>query len=384
MATKSVLTKGLIHRVGMSGSKIDHRKSENGEKTVIKIDIPDHKVGIQEILKLLTSPEHGAIKSLEEIDAVGHRVVHGGEKFASSVLITDEVIAAIRDCIGFAPLHNPPNLKGIEAISEILPSTRQVAVFDTSFHQTMDKKTFLYAIPYEFYEKHAIRKYGFHGTSHRFVARRAAELLKRPLSELKLITVHLGNGCSIAAIDKGRSVDTSMGHTPLEGLVMGTRCGDIDPAIPLHIMKTFNLSVQETDDLLNKKSGALGISGESSDLRDLEEEWPGRSEMANLALDVYSYRIRKYIGSYMAVLNGCDAIVFTAGVGENSPIIRGIVLKNMDYLGVKIDVDVNEVTWRGVEGDIATPDAKVRILVIPTNEELVIAEDTMEIISPAK
>jgi acetate kinase len=381
MEQKTVLAKGLAQRVGQPGSTIDFREGENGKKAVYETEILDHKIGIQKIFELLTNKETGVLSNLNEVNAVGHRIVHGGDKFAQSVLITQEVKDAIEDCIKFAPLHNPPNLKGVEAVEEILPDIEQVAVFDTSFHQTMPSEAYIYAIPYMFYEKHRIRRYGFHGTSHRFVAGRAAEMLGKPLEELKLITVHLGNGASVAAIDKGRSVDTSMGHTPLEGLVMGTRCGDIDPALILHIMKEYELSVTEMDNMLNKHSGVLGISQESSDLRDLEEDWPNKSERANLALDVYSHRIRKYIGAYMAVLNGCDAVVWTAGVGENSPIVRSIVHKNMDWLGIKLDLDKNEVTWRGAEGDITTPDSKVKVLVIPTNEEFVIAQDTMQIVS---
>ncbi|NLI75361.1 MAG: acetate kinase [Candidatus Riflebacteria bacterium] len=380
MRDQSVLAKGLVHRVGMSGSKIDHKKAGQSDKTVIQTEILDHKDGIKKILDLLTGEKTGVLKSLDQIDAVGHRIVHGGEKFAASVLIDENVLRAIRDCIVFAPLHNPPNLKGVEAVTEIMPKVRQVGVFDTAFHQTMKPKAFLYGLPYRFYEKDGIRRYGFHGTSHRFVSRRAAELLKKPYEKMKIITVHLGNGCSIAAIDQGVSVDTSMGHTPLEGLVMGTRCGDIDPAISLYLMKKYELSVQEVDNLLNKHSGVLGISQESNDLRDLEEGWPKRSERANLALEVYAYRIRKYIGAYIATLNGCDALVFTAGVGENSPIVRGIVCKDMEFLGIEIDLQKNEVTWRGAEGDISTPNARVRTLVVPTNEELVIAQDTMEIV----
>jgi acetate kinase len=381
MTNTEVLAKGLAQRVGLAGSTIDFRKGSDGKKTVHECEILDHKVGIQKIFELLTDKESGVLKNLNEVQAVGHRIVHGGDKFARSVLITDEVKDAIEECIVFAPLHNPPNLKGVEAVEAILPDVKQVAVFDTSFHQTMKPEAYIYGIPYMFYEKHRIRRYGFHGTSHRFVASRAAEMLGKPLDELKLITVHLGNGASVCAIDKGKSLDTSMGHTPLEGLVMGTRCGDIDPALILHIMKKYELTVQEMDNLLNKHSGVLGISQESSDLRDLEEEWPNRSERANLALDVYSHRIKKYIGAYMAVLDGCDAIVWTAGVGENSPIVRSIVHKKMEFFGIKLDLDKNEVTWRGAEGEITTPDSKVKVLVIPTNEELVIAKDTMEIVN---
>ncbi len=380
MTTTTVMAKGLVQRVGMAGSTIDYRKGDDGKKKVYECDILDHKIGIQKIFELLTTGEEAVIKSLEELGAVGHRIVHGGDKFSSSVLITEEVKNAIRDCIVFAPLHNPPNLKGVEAVEEILPKVKQVAVFDTAFHQTMPAEAYIYALPYMFYEKHRIRRYGFHGTSHRYVAARAAKLLGKPLSELKLITVHLGNGGSVCAINKGKSVDTSMGHTPLEGLVMGTRCGDMDPALILHIMKEYELTISEMDNLLNKHSGVLGISQISSDLRDLEEDWPKKSERANLALDVYSHRIKKYIGSYIAVLNGVDAIIWTAGVGENSPIVRSIVHREMDWLGVKLDLEKNEVTWRGAEGDITTPDSKVKVLVIPTNEELVIAQDTMDCI----
>lgn len=380
MTTTTVMAKGLVQRVGMAGSTIDYRKGDDGKKKVYESDILDHKIGIQKIFELLTTGEEAVLKSLEELGAVGHRIVHGGDKFSSSVLITEEVKNAIRDCIVFAPLHNPPNLKGVEAVEEILPKVKQVAVFDTAFHQTMPAEAYIYALPYMFYEKHRIRRYGFHGTSHRYVASRAAKLLGKPLSELKLITVHLGNGGSVCAINKGKSVDTSMGHTPLEGLVMGTRCGDMDPALILHIMKEYELTISEMDNLLNKHSGVLGISQISSDLRDLEEDWPKKSERANLALDVYSHRIKKYIGSYIAVLNGVDAIVWTAGVGENSPIVRSIVHREMDWLGVKLDLEKNEVTWRGAEGDITTPDSKVKVLVIPTNEELVIAQDTIDCI----
>jgi len=380
MTTTTVMAKGLVQRVGMAGSTIDYRKGDDGKKKVYEADILDHKIGIQKIFELLTTGEEAVLKSLEELGAVGHRIVHGGDKFSSSVLITEEVKNAIRDCIVFAPLHNPPNLKGVEAVEEILPKVKQVAVFDTAFHQTMPAEAYIYALPYMFYEKHRIRRYGFHGTSHRYVAARAAQLLGKPLNELKLITVHLGNGGSVCAINKGKSVDTSMGHTPLEGLVMGTRCGDMDPALILHIMKEYELTISEMDNLLNKHSGVLGISQISSDLRDLEEDWPKKSERANLALDVYSHRIKKYIGSYIAVLNGVDAIVWTAGVGENSPIVRSIVHREMDWLGVKLDLEKNEVTWRGAEGDITTPDSKVKVLVIPTNEELVIAQDTMDCI----
>lgn len=379
MPKNEVLAKGLVQRIGMDSSTIDIRKGDNGEKKVFNFAKIDHKIGIEKVFELLTAPETGVIKSLHEIEAVGHRVVHGGEKFARSVLITQEVIDAIKECVVFAPLHNPPNLKGIEAVQSILPKVKQVGVFDTAFHQTMAPEVFLYALPYRLYEEDRIRKYGFHGTSHKYVANRAAELIGRPIEELKIITVHLGNGGSVCAVDRGKSVETSMGHTPLEGLAMGTRAGDLDPALVLHIMKNKNLSIEEMDSLLNKESGMLGISGSSSDLRDLEEDWPNKSERFNLALNLYSHRIKKYIGAYVAVLNGCDAIVWTAGVGENSPIVRSIVHKEMDWLGVKLDFDKNEKIWRGAEDFISTPDSKIKVLVIPTNEELVIAQDTLKL-----
>jgi acetate kinase len=388
MDNEHVLAKGLVERVGIDGTFIKHQKGE-APKITRDTQARDHKEGIKKVIDMLLDKEQGVITGIEEIVAVGHRVVHGGEKFADSVLITPEVLDAVKECITFAPLHNPPNLKGIEAMSDILPKVPQVAVFDTAFHQSMPPLAYLYGIPYSYYEKDRIRRYGFHGTSHRYVSKRAAQLLNRPYEKMKIITCHLGNGASIAAINGGHSVDTSMGHTPLEGLVMGTRCGDLDPALVLHIMKKDNLSIQEMDNLLNKKSGILGLSGMSSDQRDLEEGYPEKNlqnnkPMANLALEIFSYRVRKYVGAYMAVLNGCDALVFTAGVGENSPIIRDLVCRDLDFLGVKLDAAKNEKTWRGAEGDISTPDARVRTLVIPTNEELVIAEDTYEIVKKIK
>lgn len=385
MDNESLLAKGIVERVGIEGTFIKHQKG-NGDKVTINIEPKkDHRYGIEYIIKILTDNNLGVLRDIKEIYAVGHRVVHGGEKFAGSVLINEDVMAAIRDCVKFAPLHNPPNLKGIEAISSILPGVPQVAVFDTAFHQTMPPVAYIYGIPYKYYEEDRIRRYGFHGTSHRYVSKRASEILNMPYDRMKIITCHLGNGASIAAVKNGKSVDTSMGHTPLEGLVMGTRCGDIDPAIVLYIMKKEGYSVEEMDNLLNKKSGILGISQISSDQRDLEEGYPEQNikngkHLANLALEIFAYRVRKYIGAYMAVLNGCDALVFTAGVGENSAIIRELVCKDMDYLGIKIDPLKNKQTVRGVEGDISTNDAKVRTLVIPTNEELVIAEDTYAIV----
>jgi acetate kinase len=384
MDYEALLAKGLVERVGINGTFIKHQRGDQ-PKITRDIEAKDHKEGIQHVLEILTDADQGVFKNLDEIKAVGHRVVHGGEKFADSVLITHEVLEAVRECVKFAPLHNPPNLKGIEAIAAILPNVPQVAVFDTSFHQTMPPVAYIYGLPYKYYEQDRIRRYGFHGTSHRFVSHRAAQLLQKPYEKLKIITCHLGNGASVAAIKHGKSVDTSMGHTPLEGLVMGTRCGDIDPALVLHIMKKENLTIDEMDTLLNKKAGILGISQWSSDQRDLEDGYPEQNlknnkPLANLALEIFAYRVRKYIGAYMAVLNGCDALVFTAGVGENSPIIRDLVCRDMDFLGVKLDPEKNKKTWRGAEGDISTADARVRTLVVPTNEELVIAEDTYAIV----
>jgi acetate kinase len=379
MSDKSVLAKGLVERVGIEGSFIKHQKG-SAEKIVINTEIKDHKIGIQKVIDLLLSKEQGVLSKMEDIEAVGHRVVHGGEKFADSVLINKDVLHAIEECIVFAPLHNPPNLKGIEAMTALMPKVPQVAVFDTAFHQSMKPIAYLYGIPSEYYDKDKIRRYGFHGTSHRFVSKRAAELIKKPYEKTKIITAHLGNGASMAAIDGGYSVDTSMGHTPLEGLIMGTRCGDIDPAIVLYLMNKYNMSVKDMDNLLNKKSGVLGISGISSDQRDLEDGYPNKNPKANIALEIFAYRVRKYIGAYMAVLNGCDAVVFTAGVGENSPIVRMLACQNMEFLGVEIDPVKNDKTWRGVEGDVSTEKARVRTLVVPTNEELVIAEDTYGIV----
>ena len=342
--------------------------------------MPDHEVALKLILDVLMDRKLGVIKNLSEINAVGHRVVHGGEIFASSVLIDDEVIKVLEEYSYLAPLHNPPNLMGIKASMKLLPGVPNVAVFDTAFHQSMPKKAFLYALPYEYYEKYRIRRYGFHGTSHRYVSKRASEILGKPYEELKIITCHLGNGASIAAIKNGKSVDTSMGFTPLEGLVMGTRSGDIDPSIVVFLQEKENLSAQEVYNILNKKSGVFGLSkGFSSDMRDIEEAMLNGDEIARIVIDVYEYRIAKYIGAYAAAMNGVDAIVFTAGVGENSPIIREEICENyLGYLGIKIDKERNN--FKGEERIISTQDSKVAVLVIPTNEELVIARDTKEIV----
>ncbi|MCD6267059.1 MAG: acetate kinase [Thermotoga sp. 4484_232] len=378
MNGEKVLCKGIAERIGISGSRLIHKV--RGEKHVIEKDLPDYEVALKLILDTLMDEKLGVIKDLSEIGAVGHRVVHGGEIFASSVLIDDEVIKVLEEYSYLAPLHNPPNLMGIKASMKLLPKVPNVAVFDTAFHQSMPRKAFLYAIPYEYYEKYRIRRYGFHGTSHRYVSKRAAEILGKSYKELKIITCHLGNGASIAAVKNGKSVDTSMGFTPLEGLVMGTRSGDIDPSIVVFLQEKEGLSPQDVYDILNKKSGVLGLSkGFSPDMRDIEEAAMNGDETARTALDVYEYRIAKYIGAYAAVMNGVDAIVFTAGVGENSPIIREEICENyLGYLGVKIDKEKNDVM--GEERIISTPDSKVAVLVIPTNEELVIARDTKEIV----
>jgi acetate kinase len=314
---------------------------------------------------------------MSEIAAVGHRIVHGGEKFHDSVIIDEDVMNAIRDCIDLAPLHNPPNIIGVEACQHIMPGTPMVAVFDTAFHQTIPQYAYLYALPYDMYEKHRIRKYGFHGTSHKYVAQRAADMLGRPLDELKLITCHLGNGASVCAVEYGKSVETSMGFTPLDGLAMGTRSGSVDPAVVKFLMENEKMTPKEIDDYLNKKSGVLGISGISSDFRDLEEAFEEGNERARLAIRIFCYRVKQYIGSYTAVMNGLDAVVFTAGIGENNPLVRGIIMEDLDFLGLRVDPGKNNV--RGREMDISAEDAKVRTLVIPTNEELAIARETLKL-----
>lgn len=373
MTDESVLAKGLVDRVGIPGTLLKHEPTDKDE-VVIKKDLPDHTEGMKLVLDVLINPEYGVIKSMDEIGAVGHRVVHGGEAFAESVVIDDQVIQVIRECFDIAPLHNPPNLMGIEACQELMPNVKHIAVFDTAFHQTMPAKNFMYALPYESYEQFKVRRYGFHGTSHFYVSHRAAEMLGKSFEECKIVTLHLGNGGSMAAIADGKVVDTSMGFTPLEGLVMGTRCGDIDPAIVFFLMEKMNLSASDMNNYLNKKSGMLGLSGVSNDLRDVLEAAEAGNEGAKLALDVYISRVKGYLGNYVAQLNGCDCLVFTAGVGENSIEIREAICENLDYLGIKMDADKNKV--RGKEVDVAANDSKVRIFIIPTNEELVIARDT--------
>lgn len=373
-----VLAKGSAERIGLDDSTIAHCR--NGEERVlIQTDLPDHKDAMEQVLALLTSTKHGVIQSMMEIDAVGHRVVHGGEKFSSSALITPSVKAAIRVCFPLAPLHNPPNMTGIEACEAAMPGVPQVAVFDTAFHQTMEPRSYMYALPYEMYEEYRVRRYGFHGTSHCYVAKRCADLMERPLEELRIVTCHLGNGSSIAAVNKGKCVDTSMGLTPLAGVCMGTRCGDIDPAIVTFLMEKEGLDMKGIDAMMNKKSGVLGVSGVSSDFRDLEDAAAKGNGRARLAMDMFTYQCKKYIGSYAAVMGGVDAVVFTAGVGENNSNVRAASVEGLEYMGIKMNLDVN-CGLRGVEKDLSAADSEVKIFVIPTNEELAIARQTEAVV----
>lgn len=372
----NVLAKGGAERIGLDGSFVKHQVND-GDAEVHYADLPNHSRTIDEVFKLLCDETQGVIKEVKEIDGVGHRVVHGGEDFASSVLVTKEVKEAIHCNAVLAPLHNPPNLLGIQAVEKILPEMPQVAVFDTAVHQTMPKKAFMYGLPESQYSEHKIRRYGFHGTSHGYVCRLAAKKLGKPVGETKIITCHIGNGGSIAAFDGGKSVDTSMGLTPLQGILMGTRCGDLDPAIVLHIMETQGLNAKQMSAMMNKEGGLLGLCGHS-DMRDVTAEAEKGNEHAIVARQMYAYSIRKYIGAYMAVLGGCDAIVFTAGVGENTPWLRTMVLENMEFAGIKIDAQANEV--RGAEAEVSAADSKVKVYVIPTDEEKVIAEDTYNLL----
>ena len=377
MDTEAVMAKGLCERIGIEGSRLKHQPA--GKDDVIFNDyMQDHSVAVKMVLDALTDANHGVVKSMKEINALGHRVVHGGEYFASSVIIDDAVKEALQKCCELAPLHNPANLIGIEACEKIMPGVPQVGVFDTAFHQTMPERAYLYAIPYEYYEKYKIRRYGFHGTSHRFVSEEAAKMMDRPYDQTKTITCHLGNGGSICAVRNGKSIDTTMGFTPLEGLVMGTRAGDVDAAVITFLMEKENLTPQEMDNILNKKSGVLGISGVSSDFRDVEEASEHGNERAGMALDVFAYKVAKRIGAYAAAMNGVDCIVFTAGLGENSASTRRLICDYLGYLGVHIDSYNNSL--RGKAIDISTPDSRVRVFVIPTNEELVIARDTKELL----
>lgn len=378
MDTKTVMTSGGAERVGLDGAFVKV-KLANGEKKKVMHDIPEHTEGVKFIFSLLVDPEIGVIKDLKEIDAVGHRTVHGGEKFNKSVRLTEEVLKVYEECNDLAPLHNPANLKGIRAVQELMPEMPQVGVFDTAFHQTMPKEAFMYALPYDLYEKYGVRRYGFHGTSHRYVSQRVCEFLGVKPEGKKIITCHIGNGASIAAVKDGKCVDTSMGLTPLEGLIMGTRSGDVDGGALTFIEKKLGLDADGLSDLLNKKSGMLGITGVSSDMREIEEAYENGNERAKLAFDMYFYRIRKYIGAYAAAMDGCDIIVFTAGVGENQPSLREEVCKKLTYLGVEIDVEKNK-NLRGKEALISTPESKVAVCVIPTDEELMIASDTMALL----
>ncbi|MGB9607101.1 MAG: acetate/propionate family kinase [bacterium] len=384
-----VMARGIADRVGLQlyeSATLTHKVNEKVWK--YEVDMPNHFKAMEEVAKVLTHPEMGVIRKLEEIEAVGHRVVHGGERFTEPVLIDEEVERAIEECANLAPLHNPPNLTGIRAAKALLPNVPHIAVFDTAFHSTMPPRAYIYALPYEFYERYRIRRYGFHGTSHYYVSRRAIQYLKENFSiepsQSKVITCHLGNGCSITAVLGGESIDTSMGLTPTEGLVMGTRCGDIDPAIIPFLMEKEGLTPKEMDDILNKKSGLLGISGQTNDMRDIEEEIAKGNKRAKLAFDIFCYRVKKYIGAYAAVMGGVDALVFTGGIGENGPMEREAICSGLEFLGIKIDPEKNESTIRGKEGDISEKGASARVLVIPTNEELVIAQETARLVSNMK
>ena len=378
MENEAVLCIGLVERIGIEGSILTQKKDGVEGKYVKEQPMKDHQDAIQLVLEGVLDPTYGGVKDMNEINAVGHRVVHGGEKFASSVVITDEVEEAIRKCSELAPLHNPANLMGIDAIKAVLPGVPNVGVFDTAFHQTMPASSYLYGLPYRLYTEYGVRRYGFHGTSHKYVSQRAAEMLGKDIADLKIITCHLGNGASVAAVDGGKVVDTSMGLTPLEGLIMGTRCGDIDPAIIPFIMKKENLDADGVDKLMNKESGVYGMTGISSDFRDICDAAAEGNQQAIDALDAYHKRVKKYIGSYAAEMNGVDAIVFTAGLGENGIDDRLAIASNLEVLGVKMDAEANKV--RGKETVISAADSKVKVLLVPTNEELMIARDTLELV----
>jgi acetate kinase len=375
MKDHTVLAKGLVERIGLASGMLKHQ-SANKDKVEISESIPDHKVAVNMMLNALLDEEHGAIKKLQEISAVGHRVVHGAEKFTDSVKITDKVMEVLKECVAIAPLHNPPNIVGIEAARELLPDVPMVGVFDTAFHQTMPAHAYIYGLPYELYKKHSIRRYGFHGTSHKYVSMKAAEFLGK--QDLKMVTLHLGNGSSITAVKNGKSIDSSMGFTPLEGIVMGTRCGNVDPTVVSFLMEKEGIPLEEINKYLNKKCGVYGISGVSSDFRYLEAAANEGNQRAKLALEVFAYQAKRYIGAYTAAMNGLDAIVFTGGIGENSILVRKMICEQMDYLGIKIDEAKNDV--RGKQADISADGSKTKVLVIPTNEELMIALDTVSLI----
>ena len=374
--TEVALAVGLCERIGIDG-RLNHTPN-GGEKVVIEQAMPDHEVAIRMVLDALTNENYGVIKNLDEIDAIGHRLVHGGEKFTKSVIIADEVIAGVEECSPLAPLHNPANLIGVRACQAIMPGVPNIGVFDTAFHQTMEPVAYMYGLPYEYYEKYKVRRYGFHGTSHSFVSKRAIQMLNLDPDNSKIIVCHLGNGSSISAVKNGKVVDTSMGMTPMEGLVMGTRCGDMDPTIVEYLAHSLNKSLEEVMVILNKKSGVLGISGVSSDFRDLDKASNEGNERAKLAVEVFSYRTAKYIGSYIAAMNGVDAIVFTAGLGENNIVVREQILNHFGYMGITLDKEANQI--RGEEKIISTPDSKVTVAVIPTNEELAIAHETVALL----
>lgn len=376
---KFALAKGLIDRIGMTGAVLNHFRYD-GDNVRIVGEILDHTIGIEYVLAVMLSKNHGVIEDKEDIAAVGHRVVHGGEDFSGSVLITNEVINVLQECVELAPLHNPPNIKGIQAVSRILPEIPQVGVFDTAFHVKMPLRSYLYGIPFELYKRYKIRRYGFHGTSHRFVSEQAAKMLGKNINELKIITAHLGNGCSMAAIDKGQSIDTTMGFTPLEGLLMGTRSGDIDPSVILYVMGKEGLSLSEANTLLNKHSGLIGISGESSDMREIISSMKEGNKRSKNAFDIFNYRIKKYIGAYSAAMGGLDVLVFTGGIGENAVEVREEICADLNFLGIEIDSSLNNN-----KNEIISKDSsKVKVFRIPTNEELVIALDTAKIVNDLK
>lgn len=377
MENESVIAKGICERIGIDGSFIKHT-TEGQDSVKVMVDFPNHKVAIAKVLSMLTEGETACVKT-EEISAVGHRVVHGGEKFNKSVLITEEVEETIRECCELAPLHNPANLTGIDACRELMPSVPMVAVFDTAFHQTMPKHAYMYAIPQEYYEKYGIRKYGFHGTSHKYVSQKAAEMLGKPVEDTKIIVCHLGNGASVCAVDGGKSVETSMGFTPLAGLIMGTRSGDIDPAIVTFLMEKEGLSAKEVDNILNKKSGVDALSRLSSDFREIEDGVVAGDPACRFTMDAYQHRVVSYIGAYAAIMNGVDAICFAGGLGENNAVMREEIANMLTWLGVELDAEKNKC--RGVERDLTKETSKVKMLLIPTNEELMIARDTVELVS---
>ena len=377
MSTEESMVQGLVERIGIEGSILT-QKVEGKDKYIINTNIKDHKDAIKLVLEALVDSIHGVIKSMDEISAVGHRVVHGGEKYSDSVLIDDEVLKSIKDCIVLAPLHNPPNVIGLEACKELMPNTPMVAVFDTAFHQTMPKHAYICPVPYELYEKYGVRKYGFHGTSHKYVSYKVAETMGKDIKNLKIITCHLGNGCSLAAVKNGKSVDTSMGFTPLAGVMMGTRSGSIDPSVISFLIEQHGYTIEQIDELLNKKSGILGISGVSSDFRDVLEAAESENERAKLALEIFYYKVRTQIAAYAGAMGGVDVIVFTAGIGENSSITRREILKGLEFFGFTINTEKNEL--RGKIQEISNEDSRVKVYVVPTNEELMIARDTAKLV----